>query len=86
LAKPLIQPIFVLPSSLLAIAPFLYLWNNPPSFVGKNVWLAFCNASYRFFRHRSRFVLPDDDLLEAVEIRLTHDLSVPALAQVDLFL
>ena len=41
LAKPLIRPIFILPSSLIAIAPFRYLWNNPPSFVGGNVWLAF---------------------------------------------
>jgi hypothetical protein len=32
LAKPLIHPIFVLPSSLIAIVPFRYLWNNPPSF------------------------------------------------------
>ena len=49
LAKPLIHPIFVLPSSLIAIAPFRYLWNNPPSFVGKNVWLAFFTPVIVFF-------------------------------------
>lgn len=41
LAKPLILPIFVAPSALIALAPFRYLWNNPPSFVGKSFWLAF---------------------------------------------
>jgi hypothetical protein len=49
LAKPLIQPIFVLPSSLIAIAPFRHLWNNPPSFVGENVWLAFFTPVIVFF-------------------------------------
>jgi cytochrome c-type biogenesis protein CcmH/NrfG len=49
LAKPLIQPIFVLPSSLIAIAPFRYLWNHPPSFVGKNVGWAFFMPVIVFF-------------------------------------
>jgi hypothetical protein len=40
LGKPIIEPIFVAPSSLIAIAPFRYLWNNPPSFVGKSIFLA----------------------------------------------
>jgi hypothetical protein len=40
LAKPFIQPIFVPAASLIALAPFRYLWNNPPRFVGKNFWLA----------------------------------------------
>jgi hypothetical protein len=40
LAKPFLQPLFVAPSSVIAIAPFRYLWNNPPSFVGQNIWLA----------------------------------------------
>jgi hypothetical protein len=40
LAKPFILPIFVAPSALIALAPFRYLWNNPPSFVGKSYWLA----------------------------------------------
>jgi hypothetical protein len=48
--------------------------------------VGFLDASYSFFRHRSRFALPNDDLLEAVEIRLTHHLAAQALAQVDLFL
>jgi hypothetical protein len=43
------QPIFVVPSSLIAIAPFRYLWNNPPSFAGKNVWLAFFTPGIVFF-------------------------------------
>jgi len=38
--KGLIKPIFVAPSSVIAILPFRYLWNNPPGFVGKNIWLA----------------------------------------------
>jgi hypothetical protein len=41
LAKPFIHPVFILPSSLIALGPFRYLWNNPPSFVGKSFWLAF---------------------------------------------
>ena len=49
MAKPLIQPIFVVPSSLIAIAPFLYLWNNEPGFIGKNVWLAFFTPVIVFF-------------------------------------
>ncbi len=40
LAKPFIQPIFFTPASLIALAPFRYLWNNPPRFVGQNIWLA----------------------------------------------
>jgi hypothetical protein len=40
LAKPFIEPILVAPSSVIAIAPFRYLWNNPPGFVGQNLWLA----------------------------------------------
>jgi hypothetical protein len=40
LAKPPIEPIFVAPSSLIAIWPFRYLWNNPPPFVGERLWLA----------------------------------------------
>lgn len=27
--------------ALIVLAPFRYLWNNPPSFVGKSFWLAF---------------------------------------------
>ena len=34
--------------------------------------VGFLHASHSFFRHRSRFVLPNDGLLEAVEIKLTH--------------
>jgi hypothetical protein len=41
LPKPFIQPVFIFPSSLIALAPFRYLWNNPPSFVGKSFLLAF---------------------------------------------
>ncbi|MFZ0759386.1 MAG: hypothetical protein WAM69_05485 [Candidatus Sulfotelmatobacter sp.] len=41
MAKPFIEPMFFPPSSLIALAPFRYLWNNEPGFVGKNIWLAF---------------------------------------------
>jgi hypothetical protein len=34
--------------------------------------VGFLHASHSFFRHRSRFVVPNDGLLEAVEIKLTH--------------
>lgn len=47
--KLFIQPIFVLPSSLIAIVPFRYVWNNPPSFVGQRVWLAVFMAVVAFF-------------------------------------
>jgi hypothetical protein len=31
---------FMPAASLIALAPFRYLWNNPPHFVGQNIWLA----------------------------------------------
>lgn len=37
-------PYFVCASSLIAFWPFRYLWNNPPRFVGNNVWLAIFTA------------------------------------------
>ena len=40
LARPFIQPMFMPAASLIALAPFRYLWNNPPRFVGQNIWLA----------------------------------------------
>jgi hypothetical protein len=49
MAKPFIRPIFVLPSAVIAIAPFRYLWNNPPSFVGGKVWLAFITPVIVYF-------------------------------------
>ena len=49
LTKPFIQPIFVAPGSLIAIAPFRYVWNNPPSFVGHSFWLAFLTPVIVFF-------------------------------------
>jgi hypothetical protein len=49
LAKPIIEPVFAAPSSLIAIAPFLYLWNNPPSFIRNNFWLAFIVPVVVFF-------------------------------------
>jgi hypothetical protein len=49
LVKPFIQPIFVLPGSIIAVAPFRYVWNNPPSFVGGNVWLALLTPVVVFF-------------------------------------
>jgi hypothetical protein len=48
-AKPPIEPIFVAPSSILAIAPFRYLWNNPPHFVRRNLWLALLTPIATFF-------------------------------------
>jgi hypothetical protein len=49
LTKASIEPIFVAPSSVIAIWPFRYLWNNPPSFVGGNFWLAFLTPIVVFF-------------------------------------
>jgi len=34
---------------------------------------SFLGASHSLFRHRSRFVVPNDRLLEALEIELTDD-------------
>lgn len=47
--KPWIDPVFVAPSSVIAIAPFRYLWNNPPRFVGTSFWLAFLTPVIVFF-------------------------------------
>ena|GEM_PF-4820374 len=41
MAKPSMLPLCVFLGSLIAIAPFRYVWNNPPSFVGQSFWLAF---------------------------------------------
>jgi hypothetical protein len=49
LAKPIIEPIFIAPSSIIAIAPFRYLWNNPPGFVGKSIFLALLTPISVFF-------------------------------------
>jgi hypothetical protein len=39
LNKPF-HPLLVIPGCLIAIWPFRYVWNNPPHFVGRNIWLA----------------------------------------------
>jgi hypothetical protein len=57
-----------------------------PELCREKCLVGFLHASHSFFRYRSRFVPPNDDLLEHVEIRLIHHLATPALAQVDLFL
>lgn len=49
MAKPIIEPLFFAPSSLIALAPFRYLWNNPPSFVGKSIFLALLTPISVFF-------------------------------------
>jgi len=49
LAKQFIEPLFVAPSSVIAIWPFRYLWNNPPHFVGTNIWLALLTPITVFF-------------------------------------
>jgi membrane protein implicated in regulation of membrane protease activity len=49
LAKPLIQPIFILPSSVMAAAPFHYLWNHPLAFAAQNFWLALLTPVVVFF-------------------------------------
>jgi hypothetical protein len=48
-SKSPIEPIFVAPSSLIALAPFRYLWNNPPGFVGRSLWLALLTPLAAFF-------------------------------------
>lgn len=40
MAKRRIEPFLIFPCSMIALVPFRYLWNNPPSFVGQNLWLA----------------------------------------------
>ncbi len=41
MAKPLILPIFVAPSALIALAPFRHLSEQPPEFCRGSFWLAF---------------------------------------------
>jgi hypothetical protein len=40
---------FFAPSSVIAIVPFRYVWNNPPAFALKNIWLALLTAITVFF-------------------------------------
>lgn len=42
-------PYFACASSLIAIWPFRYLWNNPPHFVGNHVWLAILTSISVYF-------------------------------------
>ena len=49
MAKRPIEPVFVALSSVIALAPFRYLWNNSPGFVGKSFWLAFFTPVVVFF-------------------------------------
>ncbi len=37
-------PYFACLSSVIAIWPFRYFWNNPPRFVGNHAWLAILTA------------------------------------------
>ena len=39
MAKPVIQPLWVFPASLIAFAPFRYVWNNLPRSAGEHVTL-----------------------------------------------
>jgi hypothetical protein len=49
MAKAPFEPVFVAPSSLIALWPFRYLWNNPPRFVGQSFWLALLTPVVVFF-------------------------------------
>jgi hypothetical protein len=76
LAKPLIYPIFVLPSSLIAIAPIPLSMGQSTELCREKCLAGFLHASHSFFRHRSRFVLPNDGLLEAVGKNLVEENDV----------
>jgi hypothetical protein len=40
---------FFAPSSAIALEPFRYVWNNPPAFALKNIWLALLTPITVFF-------------------------------------
>jgi hypothetical protein len=44
-----------------------------PELCWKEFFVGFPHTNHGGHRHRFRFVLPDDGLLEVVDIRLTHD-------------
>jgi hypothetical protein len=66
------QPIFTVPSSLIAVAPIPISMEQSTDLRGRQCLVGFLHASHSFFRHRSHFDLPHDGLLEAVDITLTH--------------